>query len=345
MSEHDELDPRTDALFKDLREHTEHRLDAPPPAHIRQMGDRRRTRRRTAMAVSTMAVTAVVGVSVMGLDILRDGREAQTAASPAPRPVSSQPAPTVTPTLEQSPTAAPPTPSATTPIPTSTPAPVPPSPGATSSSTAPGTEGPPQASPAATASSSPATTQAPVSWENVADDSTIGTGLTAYASESGIEAWGSSTSWCTGDFASLGFSSMKVRNFNGSDYTATAVVLDFPTADQASAGRGAMRAWFSSCPDRLGQLGYRDVSLTKAIEIPGTSSRTPTQISYRTLSGIDLSNMAAYEQDLIIQAGRRIQWVSYKATGAPAEGTPPTRSPDQMPGTSQAQVLLDQLDD
>ncbi|GAB2494431.1 hypothetical protein GCM10027030_29710 [Luteococcus sediminum] len=66
MSEHDELDPRTDALFKDLREHTEDLLDAPPPAHIRQMGDRRRTRRRTAMAVSTMAVTAVVGVSVMG---------------------------------------------------------------------------------------------------------------------------------------------------------------------------------------------------------------------------------------------------------------------------------------
>lgn len=201
------------------------------------------------------------------------------------------------------------------------------------------------ASPAATTSPSPVASLPPVSWANVANEETIGKGLTAYASESGIEAQGNSTSWCTGDFASLGFSSMKVRNFNGNDFTATAVVLDFPDADQASAGRGAMRGWFSSCPDRLAQRGYSDVSLTKAAEIPASSPQAPTQISYRTLSGIDPSNMAAYEQDIIIQAGRRIEWVSYKATGTPAEGTPPTTPPDQMPGTSQAQALLDQLDD
>lgn len=334
----DELDRRTDQLFAGLKAELDDFADGPAPAEIRRRGEQRRTRRRTAIGAAALGVAALAVVGGVGLtqhDSSRPPTKVDAAASSTPstgpsirtsqRVASPTPATATAATQASAPKASASSEPAT---PSSTPS------DTASASTSPA--GTPSQTPSPSASTSTPTAQGALDWGNLADATLLGDGLAQVERSSGSQVQGDMMSWCQGSLSTLGASDIKLRYLYGSKYSVDVVGFDFPTADQASAARGIIRGWFSECQAKLVAVGYTNVTVSKATELTPAVSITPSQISYRTVTGTDLSGEPGYQQHLLLQAGKHLEWFQFVAPGDAVTHKAPDTS--QMPGTSQAQA-------
>ncbi|GAA1396996.1 hypothetical protein [Luteococcus peritonei] len=338
-----ELDRRTEALFRRFEAETDDVLEPLPPSAIRQLGDRRRTRRRTGIAAGTLALAAVAAGSALGLGGILPSQRARvdTASNPSPSQVTTAPAgPTGSPLPVFTPSSPPksqqPVPE---PAPSSEAASASPSP-SDSITASPEPSGTPEATPSrSTAAASPA------GWGQVADASSIYlTSPGDLAEESRLENDAKpqrSVSLCDRGRQGLGQSSDLNRHLGDGQAQAHVMVYSFTSVEQASQARSALRSWYHDCPATATAFGNQQVTLGEPVDLPlGERARQAsgtTQSTFRQVTYTAATRTAMVEQASIIQVGNRLEWITFVA---PAEGAP---SPMDSPVRRRAAAISDQL--
>lgn len=318
----DPFSRRADDLFEQLAAETEQLVDPLPAHRVRQLGDRRRARRRAGVTAGALAVAAIAGVSALDLSRSRAPHTADPAApatSPAPvRPsiAASSPAqvPVVTVTTTITPTASD-DPSSTS----SSEA----SPASAAASTTPG--GTAVATPGGTsATPSTNTSTAPLTEADVAGTSEFARGGSSdmYGSasmepESGTPQ--SAVSLCEKDRTGLGQTAVLHRVATGSGIITEALAYQFDSVEKATAARGTVREWYAGCLQQLQANGYTATSMTPAVDAPvGSHAKAfgTTQATFRLVRATAADGTPVFEEASLYQVGNRLEWVVTTLTGA-----------------------------
>lgn len=181
------------------------------------------------------------------------------------------------------------------------------------------------ASPTPTGFTSPDPGQSPsvpasLTWEQVPTDdevSVVEPGDLAQISEE--EGW--SEQWapsrCIADRTAINPASTLIRSFsnepgNDNAITSDAVVMQFGSADEATAARAQIAAWYADCAERLAADGTPSPKLHDSQDITLASDKdfpAGTVADYHLMSwGVEDQAYGDFEESVVVQVGDRLTW-------------------------------------
>ncbi|MGO4958036.1 hypothetical protein ACTQ49_12350 [Luteococcus sp. Sow4_B9] len=297
----DDLDPRSAALFAELRMPTDEELNGPAPEEIRRRGDRRRTRRRAATAgsglVACLAVAAVLPLSGLGRTT---PVVVQPAGSASPPPATPPPAT--------------PLPARTTPRP--------------SGEQIPATRVQPEGDATGVATGSP------ITWRNVPDASQIlaaGAGGLQVLNEvewDGFTSPQAALSACERNRYGLGQQRLLERALGG-EASVQVSVYEFETSDQASASHKTISDWYDDCSGRLSESNATAIDQDALTDAPvGQLARSvePHEAELRRIV-VRRQDGAVFDETAAVSVvGRRLTWIVRTTSGTEVPQSTPLAS-------------------